>query len=96
MADRLNDALRHWGPRQPLRLLLDLRRFNGLIDFDDVVYIARRRGFYTRTDVPGRIAMVAHNAFDRARTATFASLFPADTLNSFDAIDPALDWLSGA
>lgn len=93
-ADRVCGGLRGWGGERPFRCLLDLRRFEGLIGYDDFAFVATRRRRCAREDAPGRIALVAHGAFDRARAATLQTLFPADAVRGFEDIDSALDWLT--
>jgi hypothetical protein len=97
LVDQIFSAARKLDRPWAWRRLIDLRAFDGFIEFDDIEHLARRWAFLTQgvTD-KGRTAIVSKSALDLARVSTMAHLFPGEIFRGFDSFDEAVEWLEGS
>ena len=77
--------------------LIDFRRFEGVIDFEDVEAIAQKWSAMIEGKTFGsRVAFVSLDPLDKVRVPTTSPLFPKDTVVHFTDYHEAMGWLSAA
>ena len=75
------------------RRLIDYRRFEGLINYEDIERFSRSWADLICGNTTGsRVAVVTLDPLELARPSTVNHLFPNDVIRAFDSVDQALDW----
>ncbi len=75
--------------------LMDFRRFDGMIGFDDVETIVERWNAITAgIDYHSKVAVVSIDPLDGVRVPAVSPQFPNETLCHFRDFHEAMDWLT--
>ena len=75
--------------------IMDMRRFEGLIEFKDVEAMAQRwaelkgGAFY-----PAKVAVISFDALDKARVPQASTMFPDETICHFSDYYEAMQWVT--
>lgn len=97
LVDQIFSAARKLERPWAWRRLIDLRAFDGFVEYDDIVHLAKRWHYLTRDVIhKGRTAIVSKSPLDLARISTITPLFPDEIFRGFESFDEAVEWLSAS